>query len=198
MRDPGPRDALTGLPCRRAFVDRLQQAPGGGALVYLDIDGLGYVNRFLGDWVGDDTVRDLAHLAREIAPTDSIIGRWGGDEVAIRLPAASKASRVAEQLRQIAERMWRQRRALVHLEANAWPHPIGQVLSVSVGIAGSEVEPLGLWRAAQACMDAKLCGRNRVVDARTVEVGLAVRDDALGWRRPFDGLSALRDRMALP
>jgi diguanylate cyclase (GGDEF)-like protein/PAS domain S-box-containing protein len=82
-------DALTGLPNRTLFQDRLQQElckiQGGEqiALLYIDIDEFKSVNDSLGHPVGDELLKGVAlRLSRCIGETD-LIARLGGDEFAI-------------------------------------------------------------------------------------------------------------------
>jgi diguanylate cyclase (GGDEF)-like protein len=82
-------DALTSLPNRVLFQDRLQKELGnvhsGGriALLYIDIDEFKSVNDSLGHPIGDELLKGVAlRLSRCIGETD-LIARLGGDEFAI-------------------------------------------------------------------------------------------------------------------
>lgn len=84
-------DALTGLPNRALFEDRLQQAIGrhhrdpsrGVALLYLDLDGFKKVNDTLGHGFGDWILKQVAvRLGTCVRETDTI-ARLGGDEFTI-------------------------------------------------------------------------------------------------------------------
>jgi len=84
-------DALTGLPNRALFEDRLHQAIGrhyrdpsrGVALLYLDLDGFKKVNDTLGHGFGDWILQQVAaRLGTCVRETDTI-SRLGGDEFTI-------------------------------------------------------------------------------------------------------------------
>jgi diguanylate cyclase len=105
------RDALTGLPNRRAFEERLPielaRAARSGrplALVLLDLDGFKGVNDRLGHPAGDEVLRAVARILEESRTADDCF-RIGGDEFAILMPeteaihARTAAERVANQIR---------------------------------------------------------------------------------------------------
>lgn len=87
LRRSARTDALTGLPNRELFRDRLAQALGrlerhGGlsAVMYLDIDDFKRLNDTYGHHVGDGVLAALAdRLTLELRPTDTL-ARLGGDE----------------------------------------------------------------------------------------------------------------------
>jgi diguanylate cyclase (GGDEF)-like protein len=107
-------DALTGLPNRRAFEERLPvelaRASRQGhplALCLLDLDGFKRVNDRLGHAAGDAVLRDVARILNDSRVADDCF-RIGGDEFAILMPntsqdeAAVAAKRVAERVRSAA------------------------------------------------------------------------------------------------
>ena len=79
-------DPLTGLPNRFRFQQALAElanSPGGGALILMDLAGLGAVNDSLGLVAGDSMLREAASRLREqIRPSDQAF-RLGGDEFAV-------------------------------------------------------------------------------------------------------------------
>lgn len=85
-------DALTGLPNRALFDDRLETAlrlaereKQNLALLYLDLDGFKYINDTRGHDVGDAVLRELAaRLSRTVRKSDTV-ARIGGDEFAVLL-----------------------------------------------------------------------------------------------------------------
>ena len=107
-------DALTGLPNRRLFEDRLVQALAVAArarrrvaLLYLDLDGFKEINDSLGHRAGDELLRTVAErLAGSIRGGDTI-ARLGGDEFAviqIELRSAPDAAALADRLMVAAAR----------------------------------------------------------------------------------------------
>ncbi|MCI4427868.1 MAG: EAL domain-containing protein [Burkholderiales bacterium] len=97
-------DALTGLPNRRLFIERLHQAIANAqrrgeqvALMFIDLDHFKRINDTLGHSAGDELLRTVgARLARSMRPLDSLgrvpgeahpsgIARIGGDEFIVML-----------------------------------------------------------------------------------------------------------------
>jgi diguanylate cyclase (GGDEF)-like protein len=85
-------DPLTGVLNRRGFLDaaerelaraRRHQRPL--ALAYADVRGLKAVNDSEGHLAGDELLREVADLLRQSARTDDLVGRIGGDELALLL-----------------------------------------------------------------------------------------------------------------
>jgi GGDEF domain-containing protein len=98
-------DALTGLPNRRMFYDRVQQelkkSNRSGlplAMLYLDLDRFKEVNDSLGHDMGDVLLKETALRLRECVRQTDIIARLGGDEFTIILSAIDEVS--------IIERIW--------------------------------------------------------------------------------------------
>lgn len=102
-------DALTGLPNRALFLDRLKLLIGHSrrredylfAILFLDLDRFKNVNDSLGHIIGDQLLIEVAHrLERCVRPGDSV-SRLGGDEFIIILDDISDvndATRVAERM----------------------------------------------------------------------------------------------------
>jgi diguanylate cyclase (GGDEF)-like protein len=88
-------DALTNLPNRAVFYDRLHQAilisrRNGTplALLFLDLDGFKQVNDDLGHAYGDAVLRQVGERLTEIVRASDTVARVGGDEFAMILLAA--------------------------------------------------------------------------------------------------------------
>src|SRR5690606_24058948 len=86
------RDALTGMPARALFYNRLQQAAQladcTGAelgLLVLDVDCFESVNARLGHGAGDKLLVQIAERLRQAVPPTDTVARTGGDEFMVLL-----------------------------------------------------------------------------------------------------------------
>jgi diguanylate cyclase (GGDEF)-like protein/PAS domain S-box-containing protein len=103
-------DILTDLPNRALVSDRLRQALVASrrnqnrvALLYIDLDRFKPVNDTHGHAVGDLLLKEAARRMRACVRESDTVGRVGGDEFVVLLPAidsAEDALRVAEKIRQ--------------------------------------------------------------------------------------------------
>ena len=149
-------DALTGLPNRILFHDRIQQAVLGAgrdggrlAVLMMDLDRFKEVNDSLGHYAGDALLRELGGRLQSVLRASDTVARLGGDEFGLLLPRQKTHGDVVGILEKI-------RRAL--------EQPVevqGLVFSVesSIGVAlcpdhGDDVETL-LRRADIAMYSAK-------------------------------------------
>jgi len=85
-------DPLTGLLNRRGFAEALaasRAAEPEGVLAYLDMDGLKRINDGFGHAAGDAAIRTLA---ARLGGIGALAARLGGDEFALWLPGADRAS----------------------------------------------------------------------------------------------------------
>lgn len=80
-------DALTGLPNRLLFNDRLEHGLAQAkrhswtlAVMFLDLDGFKTINDTYGHDAGDAVLRTIAKRLKETTRTDDTISRHGGDE----------------------------------------------------------------------------------------------------------------------
>src|SRR5918999_4347085 len=87
-------DALTGLPNRTLFGDRLQQAilrvgrePGQPTVLLMDLDRFKEVNDTLGHAAGDSVLRDFASRLQAAVRKGDTMARLGGDEFAVIVTA---------------------------------------------------------------------------------------------------------------
>jgi len=102
VRALADHDALTGLPNRRLFKDRVRMAIGQArrhrrlpSVLFLDLDRFKLVNDSLGHDVGDLLLKKVGErLAAAVRETDTV-ARLGGDEFTILLPDAGQATDVA-------------------------------------------------------------------------------------------------------
>lgn len=106
-------DALTGVFNRRAFdealrleITRAKRAGTPLALLYVDIDDFKAVNDARGHQQGDEALRLVAGVLKEISRESDIVARLGGDEFCVVLPGVDQeganeyCTRLVETLRE--------------------------------------------------------------------------------------------------
>lgn len=154
-------DALTGLPNRILFYDRLQQVlsqakrnKGGLALLYMDLDGFKKINDTLGHHTGDLLLMEVAERLSSCVRESDTVARLGGDEFTIVLNETHKSEDVTVVAQKIIEAI------SVPFDLEGEEARIG----ISIGIArysekASNEEEL-MKRADQAMYEAKLAGKN--------------------------------------
>jgi len=126
------RDALTALPNRAAFLDKLgdlfsgAQGASATSLVLLNIDHFREINGKYGPTAGNKALRRLAALFRKTIKKDDFVARIGGNEFAFLFAGVSQntAEAIAERLRQNVEAL-----RFVTSEGD------GEHLTVSIGVA---------------------------------------------------------------
>ncbi|MCA9548751.1 MAG: EAL domain-containing protein [Myxococcales bacterium] len=101
-------DALTDLPNRALFRDRLQQArerlDRDGtyfSVLFLDLDHFKAVNDHHGHPVGDELLREVAHRLKDVVRRTDTVARFGGDEFAVLqsdVHAPSSTARLADKI----------------------------------------------------------------------------------------------------
>lgn len=101
-------DALTGLPNRNLFVDRLHQEiaragrdQGGFTLLVLDVDGFKAVNDTYGHAAGDLLLQELSVRLKRCVRDADTVARLSGDEFAIILTSLIDPNHVTEVLTKI-------------------------------------------------------------------------------------------------
>lgn len=159
-------DALTGLPNRALFYDRLRQsmhttlrANGRLGILNIDMDGLKPINDGFGHRAGDAALREIATRMQRVVRRSDTVARIGGDEFAVILPnignrddAHAQSTRLAHQVGEPFEFEGRPMR-----------------LGVSVGIAllpddGTDMNAL-IEHADQAMYEVKRTRSQRVAHA---------------------------------
>jgi diguanylate cyclase (GGDEF)-like protein len=156
-------DALTGLPNRSLFTERLRHSMHRNvrhpddmfAVLFLDLDRFKDVNDNLGHFAGDELLRAVARRLEACIRPEDTVARLSGDEFAILLESineTSDAGRVAERIE----------------EALSFPINLAGAevtTSASVGIVTSTMshdQPEQLLRSADMAMyRAKAAGRAR-------------------------------------
>ena len=95
-------DALTDLPNRNLFLDRLQQSLTRArwhdrlvAVMFLDLDRFKNINDTLGHTVGDQLLLQLSERLSNSVRDGDTIGRFGGDEFAILLDDINSDSHIS-------------------------------------------------------------------------------------------------------
>ncbi len=101
-------DALTGLPNRRFFEDRLLQAEqrtllanGKLGVIYIDLDGFKLVNDTYGHDAGDELLRKISSAMSRVLRPDDCLARVGGDEFVVLVESIEHRAR----LEKVVERL---------------------------------------------------------------------------------------------
>ena len=172
LRQAAIRDVLTGLYNRRFFEESSQrevlralrqQAKGdyaGLSLMMIDIDHFKLFNDQHGHDVGDQVLREVAHVLQSQTRGSDVAARFGGEEFTIVL------ADITDQ--RALERAQRVRQAVEQLVLHTSGKDVGSI-TISIGVAhfplhGTTVEVL-LLAADKALYEAKRAGRNQVVVA---------------------------------
>jgi diguanylate cyclase (GGDEF)-like protein len=158
-------DVLTGLPNRRFANEQLERqwalAERGNrpfSCMMVDVDYFKKINDTYGHKVGDDALKQVAHILRGSSRVEDVVCRFGGEEFLLICPDIS-----APQAYVYAERM-RQNIAEKHVDCGD-----GKTLSltVSIGVANKKPTLLNtemlLQLADKRLYAAKNGGRNRTV-----------------------------------
>ncbi len=153
-------DALTGVPNRRSFQDRLvdefrraQRYDDPLALVLLDLDHFKIINDTFGHPEGDVVLREVAERLKHCVRETDFIARYGGEEFALILPKTmlGGALTVAERVRaELAALEFHARHVTASLGISIYPH---QAITSSDALVRS---------ADDALYTAKREGRNKV------------------------------------
>lgn len=152
-------DSLTSCLNRGAFTAKVDtwlrdaSTPHHGALLMIDADKFKAINDLYGHDMGDEALTIIARSIRSVLRSGDIVGRMGGEEFAVFLPAVNQG-----QAQLIAERI----RAAVNLARFA-PEGEQRHLSVSIGgaVFSSRTSFSELFRIAdQRLYGAKHAGRN--------------------------------------
>jgi diguanylate cyclase (GGDEF)-like protein len=154
-------DGLTDTYNRRHFFELAEQEMNrarryGHAVsaIMLDVDHFKQVNDTYGHAIGDQVLRTVAERCRESIRDIDILGRYGGEEFAIILPATdlSGAHSVAERLR----------RSIADVPIPTERDDV--TITISLGVASNAQDVAALVNRADAAMyAAKQAGRNCVV-----------------------------------
>ena len=174
-------DALTGLPNRVLFQDRLHQSlyrdsrpkrrqTGQHAVLFIDLDDFKVINDTLGHRIGDDLLVAMARRLEECLRAGDTAARLGGDEFTVLLEnvagiedAERAADRILDELRQ-------------PFELDGHQVVVTASIGICLGVPGVD-EPDDLLRAADTALyEAKGHGKGR---HETFQDNMNVR----AWRR---------------
>ena len=155
-------DALTHLPNRRQFNNRLEESVESNVnedkpfvLMFLDLDNFKIINDTHGHNAGDLLLKEAAERLKRCIREQDIVSRSGGDEFTIILndtqdPAAVKA---------VAENMLSKLAKPFYIDLEAFH------VTASIGITNfpedADTQEILLMNADQAMYEAKALGRNR-------------------------------------
>jgi diguanylate cyclase (GGDEF)-like protein len=155
-------DGLTGLANRRRLdhdiaTQDLVEEPI--AAIMVDVDHFKTVNDRFGHHEGDDILRRIASMLSAHVRYDDVVYRYGGEEFCILLPGATHddASRVATRIVEAA-------RTIV------LPDDTHVTISVGVAHVADAAASTTVESADRALIAAKTAGRDRAVDASTLEL----------------------------
>jgi diguanylate cyclase (GGDEF)-like protein len=151
-------DGLTGLHTRRHFFSQAEKAIQHAtrynepvSALMIDLDHFKMINDTHGHAVGDVVLQTVARLCQQALRDADIIGRYGGEEIAVVMPQTrlDQACQVAERLRSVIER-----------------YSGGVPVTISVGVSVMNPDDpnleIVLNQADRALYSAKQTGRNRV------------------------------------
>ena len=156
-------DALTGLPNRRRTVELATAAMSAAAarhqpltFALIDLDHFKLINDRCGHAAGDQVLREFGARSRAALAATDVLGRWGGEEFLLIMPATP--------LDLALERVEALRAAALGIELPAAAADLR--VSASAGLASAEATPNSLdeivARADVALYEAKNQGRDLV------------------------------------
>ncbi|GAC1544044.1 MAG: hypothetical protein NVS2B7_18140 [Herpetosiphon sp.] len=159
-------DALTNLPNRTLFVERLTDAlalaqdyrrPATVAVLFLDLDRFKVINDSLGHAAGDQLLKTVAERLQECVRPGDTCARLGGDEFSILLADISDAEVATAVADRIAEEL--------HKPFMLGEHEVYTSTSIGIALSGPSSERAGdLLRDADLAMYiAKRDGKARYV-----------------------------------
>ena len=166
LRYSAHHDALTGLPNRTLFLDRLTQALARTrrnphariALLFLDLDGFKQVNDRLGHLAGDELLVHVAERIGQRLRQSDTAARLGGDEFAVLLEDVH----APEAVEAVADDISRRLSAPYDIEGEAVV--ISAAVGTAVSVTGQE-RPDDILRSADSAMYLAKLRERRPIDA---------------------------------
>ncbi|WP_405744833.1 EAL domain-containing protein [Streptomyces sp. NBC_01525] len=161
-------DALTDLPNRALFTERVSRALAGRragdhgtAVLYIDLDGFKQVNDTIGHQAGDELLIQAARRLGESVRSGDIAARLGGDEFAALITGDATCDSATREFRihEIADRL----RITLSEPYRIEGRDVRVAASIGVAFAEPGITPAGLMRNADLAMyRAKQAGKGRV------------------------------------
>ena len=140
-------DALTGVPNRSLFMDRLNQillSRNSFAVLYIDIDDFKSVNDMLGHQAGDELLRVVSRRLAHACRAGDTIARLGGDEFIALLVNIEEEN----EIKQLVERMLKEVQSPVVFG--------GKKISPKISIGITLCDPLSYTEAEAIIQDADI------------------------------------------
>jgi diguanylate cyclase (GGDEF)-like protein len=166
-------DALTGLPNRALFADRVGQALADArrrgtrtAVLLLDLDRFKEVNDTLGHHYGDELLNQVAARLQESFRESDTVARLAGDEFAVLLPGAEPT-----QATELAHR------ALRSLEQTFMLGDVTVDIETSIGVATAPEH-------AEAVEDLLRCADLAMYSAKDTKTGVVVFEPSAQVNQP--------------
>ncbi|GAC1491350.1 MAG: hypothetical protein NVS2B14_03720 [Chamaesiphon sp.] len=180
-------DALTSLPNRRLFMERLSQAAKIGrqrknsmfAVLFIDLDGFKVINDSLGHAIGDQLLVTICRRLETCLRYRDTLARLGGDEFALLLEDIKDANDAIDLAERIQEKL--------KLPFNLSGQKVFATATIGIALSSTDYDrPEDLLRNADTAMyRAKLLGKARhaVFDPSmyTCAVARLQLDIALRW-----------------
>ncbi len=170
LKTLGLIDPLTGVNNRRFFEQRLIEeissvirANAEISCLFIDIDHFKKVNDNYGHQAGDEILRGVAQIIRELVRSTDVVARYGGEEFIVLLShkGKQKAGEIAERIRKTIEQ-----------RIFSDPQHGDIMITTSIGINSlnttehdgevKDVASLFVVRADRALYQAKNSGRNKI------------------------------------
>lgn len=158
-------DGLTGLANRRRLdhdIASQDLVPQPIAAIMVDVDHFKTVNDRFGHHEGDEILRRIATMLSAHVRYDDVVYRYGGEEFCILLPGATH-----EDATRVAARMVEAARTIV------LPDDTNVTISAGVAHVADAAASTTVESADRALIAAKSAGRDRAVDAATLELTTA-------------------------
>jgi len=177
-------DALTGLPNRVRFHERLSEAVArsrrgeASAILFLDLDHFKAVNDTLGHPVGDSLLRAVAGRLRDVVRESDTVARLGGDEFAILQLGVTEVAETTVVARRIVQSISEPYYLDGHevsvgtsigiaMAPGDSAHPVQLMKNADLALYRSKQEGRGTWRFFERSMDAVATTRRALeVDLR--------------------------------